>query len=286
MQAGTGCTPEDSQARAGWAQVFGSWGRIDSDGNAAKLKRDIGGFFVGADTGIAAGWRVGALGGYSRASADTSTRNSSSKTESYHVGVYGGTQWGATGATALRLGVSHSWNKTDTSRSVAFAGFAGSLAGKYDSSTTQVFGELGHRIDLGAATLEPFAGLAHVRLRSDAFVEQGGLAALFGYAGRTDATFSTIGVRASMQASESIRLRGTLGWRHAFGGVTPTSTHAFAGSVPFTLSGVPLAKDVAVLEAGIETQLRPNLALNASYSGQFGDRLQDHGFKVNLNWSF
>ena len=286
MQAGTGCTTEDSQARAGWAQVFGSWGRIDSDGNAAKLKRDIGGFFVGADTGIAAGWRVGALGGYSRASADTSTRNSSSKTESYHLGVYGGTQWGATGATALRLGVSHSWNKTDTSRSVAFAGFAGSLAGKYDSSTTQAFGELGHRIDLGAATLEPFAGLAHVRLRSDAFVEQGGLAALYGHGGRTDATFSTIGVRASMQASESIRLRGTLGWRHAFGGVTPTSTHAFAGSVPFTLSGVPLAKDVAVLEAGIETQLRPNLALNASYSGQFGDRLQDHGFKVNLNWSF
>jgi outer membrane autotransporter protein len=163
---------------------------------------------------------------------------------------------------------------------------AGSLAGTYDSSTTQAFGELGHRIDLGAATLEPFAGLAHVRLRSDAFVEQGGLAALYGYGGHTDATFSTIGVRASMQASESIRLRGTLGWRHAFGGATPTSTHAFAGSVPFTLSGVPLAKDVAVLEAGIETQLRPNLALNASYSGQFGDRLQDHGFKVNLNWSF
>ncbi|MDR6890712.1 MULTISPECIES: autotransporter outer membrane beta-barrel domain-containing protein [Variovorax] len=182
--------------------------------------------------------------------------------------------------------MSHSWNKTDTSRSVAFAGFAGSLAGKYDSSTTQAFGELGHRIDLGSATLEPFAGLAHVQLRSDAFVEQGGLAALYGYGGRTDATFSTIGVRASMQASETIRLRGTLGWRHAFGGAMPTSTHAFAGSVPFTLSGVPLAKDVAVLEAGIETQLRPNLALNASYSGQFGDRLQDHGFKVNLNWSF
>jgi outer membrane autotransporter protein len=283
VQAGTGCTPEDSQARAGWAQVFGSWGSIDSDGNAAKLKRDIGGFFVGADAGIAAGWRVGALGGYSRASADTSTRNSSSKTESYHLGVYGGTQWGAT---ALRLGVSQSWNKTDTSRSVGFAGFAGTLAGKYDSSTTQAFGELGHRIDMGPTTLEPFAGLAHVRLRSDAFIEQGGLAALYGYGGHTDATFSTIGVRASVQASESLRLRGTLGWRHAFGDAAPTTTHAFAGSVPFTMAGVPLAKNVAVLEAGVETQLRPNLALNASYSGQFGSGLKDHGFKVNLNWSF
>jgi outer membrane autotransporter protein len=43
---------------------------------------------------------------------------------------------------------------------------------------------------------------------------------------------------------------------------------------------------VAVLEAGVETQLRPNLSLGASYSGQFGSGLQDHGFKVNLNWTF
>jgi outer membrane autotransporter protein len=60
----------------------------------------------------------------------------------------------------------------------------------------------------------------------------------------------------------------------------------FGGSLPFTIAGVPLAKNVAVLEAGVETQLRPNLALSASYSGQFGDGLSDHGFKVNLNWAF
>ena len=277
------CTPEDSQTRTGWAQVFGSWGRTDGDGNAARLKRDISGFMAGVDTGIDGGWRVGALGGYSRASADTSARNSSSKTNSYHLGIYGGTQWGAT---ALRLGASHSWNKTDTSRSAAFAGFADTLTGKYDSTTTQVFGEVGHRLELGSATLEPFAGLAHVTVKSDAFMERGGLAALYGYGGSTDATFSTLGVRASMQASESTKLRGMLGWRHAFGDTAPASTLAFGGSLPFTIAGVPLAKNVAVLEAGVETQLRPNLTLGASYSGQFGDGLRDHGFKANLNWTF
>jgi outer membrane autotransporter protein len=81
-------------------------------------------------------------------------------------------------------------------------------------------------------------------------------------------------------------VRGLLGWRHAFGDTAPTSTHAFGGSLPFTLAGVPPAKNVAVLEAGVETQLRPNLSLGASYSGQFGDGLKDHGFKVNLNWTF
>jgi uncharacterized protein with beta-barrel porin domain len=37
-----------------------------------------------------------------------------------------------------------------------------------------------------------------------------------------------------MQASDSTKLRGMLGWRHAFGDTTPISTHAFGGSLPFT----------------------------------------------------
>lgn len=282
-QRGTECVPEDRQQHATWGQVFGAWGSIASDGNAAKLERDIGGFLVGADTGLAGGWRVGALGGYSRASAETSARNSSSKTDSYHLGAYGGTQWGAT---ALRLGASQSWNNTDTRRSVAFAGYAGGLEAGYDSTTTQVFGEVGHQLQLANTTLEPFAGLAHVRLKSDAFSERGGPAALYAEGDSTHATFSTLGVRGSLQAGASTRLRGMLGWRHAFGDTTPTSTHSFSGSVPFTLTGVPLARNVAVLEAGVETQLRPNLALSASYAGQVGNGLRDHGLKVGLSWAF
>lgn len=282
-QLGADCVPEDRQQHATWGQVFGSWGSIASDGNAAKLERDIGGFLVGADTGLAGGWRVGALGGYSHASADTSARNSSSKTDSYHLGAYGGTQWGAT---ALRLGASRSWNNTDTRRSVAFSGYVGGLKASDDSTTTQVFGEVGHQLQLAAAVVEPFAGLAHVRLKSDAFSERGGSAALYAEGDSTEATFSTLGVRSSLQAGASTRLRGMLGWRHAFGDTTPTSTHSFSGSVPFTLTGVPLARNVAVLEAGVETQLRPNLALSASYAGQVGNGLRDHGLRVGLNWVF
>ena len=282
-QPSTDCVPEDRQQPATWGQVFGSWGSLASDGNAAKLHRDIGGFLVGADTGLAGGWRVGALGGYSHASADTSARNSSSKTDSYHLGAYGGTQWGAT---ALRLGASQSWNNTDTRRSVAFPGYVGGLKAGYDSTTTQVFGEVGHALQLGAAAVEPFAGLAHVRLKSDAFSERGGPAALHAEGDSTEATFSTLGVRGSLQAGASTRLRGMLGWRHAFDDTTPTSTHRFSGSVPFTLTGVPLALNVAVLEAGVETQLRPNLALSASYAGQMGNGLRDHGLKLGLNWAF
>ncbi|MDH6170029.1 outer membrane autotransporter protein [Variovorax boronicumulans] len=130
--------------------------------------------------------------------------------------------------------------------------------------------------------LGPF-GLAYARLRSDAYVERGGLAALCGEGGSVDATFTTLGLRASTQLGTTTRLRGMLGWRHAFGDTTPTSTHAFADSIPFTLAGVPLVKNVAVVEAGVDVELHPNLTLGASCSGQFGSGLQDHGFKASLN---
>ena len=230
---GTDCIPQDRQQNAAWAQVFGSWGRIASNGNAAELRRDIGGLVVGIDTRLAGAWRAGVLGGYSRTSASTRGRDSSSKTDSVHLGLYGGTEWGAT---ALRLGAVQSWNDTDTRRSVAFTGYTGELKSAYGSQTLQVFGELGHRIEMASASIEPFASLAHVRLKSDTFSETGGTAALYAAGDNTEVSFSTLGARADIQAGAGTRLRGMLGWRHAFGETTPTSTHSFTGSVPFTLA--------------------------------------------------
>lgn len=282
QQINGGCTPDD-EAHVAWGQVFGSWGRIDGNGNAAKLSRDIGGFFVGADTGVGDGWRLGGMAGHSRTSADVDARNSSSRTDSYHLGIYGGKQWGAT---ALRLGASHSWNRTETRRHVSFAGFADNLSAKYDGTTTQVFGEVGHRFDVANVALEPFGRLAHISLRTNDYAERGEFSALYAQRSSTNVTLSTLGLRASTRLGESTRLRGMGGWRHAFGDTTPASTHAFTGSVPFSISGVPMARDLAVIETGFETQLKPDLTLGASYVGQFGGGLSDNGFKVSLKWEF
>jgi len=50
---------------AAWGQAFGSWGNWNSDGNAVKLDRSIGGFFIGADAPAFDTWRFGAVAGYS-----------------------------------------------------------------------------------------------------------------------------------------------------------------------------------------------------------------------------
>ncbi len=131
-------------ASAVWTQAFGGWGSIDGNGNAADLDRDAGGFFIGADTLVtetmAGTWRLGVLGGYSRSTFDVDARASSGEADNYHAGLYAGAAWGAL---ALRAGASYTWSDVDTSRSVAFPGYADYLTASYDAGTAQALRRVG-----------------------------------------------------------------------------------------------------------------------------------------------
>ncbi|QCI64188.1 autotransporter domain-containing protein [Phreatobacter stygius] len=265
-----------------WGQAFGAWGHTKSDGNAARLDRSTGGFFLGADAPVFDSWRLGVLAGYSRTSFSARDRASNGGSDNYHLGLYGGTQWGSLG---FRTGLAYTWHDISANRSVVFPGFNDSLKGNYHAGTFQAFGEFGYRIDLSQVALEPFANLAYVNLRTDGFTEQGGAAALSGTGQTTQATFTTLGLRAAAGfdlASVRATVRGTLGWRHAFGDITPLVTLAFAGSSAFTVGGVPIAKNAAVLEAGLDLNLSPAATLGLAYSGQLASGAQQHGMKANL----
>jgi subtilase-type serine protease len=265
-----------------WGQGYGSWGHTDGDGNAARLSRSTGGLMVGADVAAFDALRFGAFAGYSRTRFKVRDRISSGDSDNYHLGLYGGGQWGALG---LRTGASYTWHEVGTSRTVAFAGFGDALKADYSAATAQVFGELGYRIDLSRVALEPFAGLAYVNLRSDGFGERGGPAALTAAGSATATGFSTLGVRAStslaLQGVE-LTLRGTLAWRHAFGDVTPLATAVLAGGSAFTVAGIPIARNAALLEAGLDLAISPRATLGLSYTGQLATDSQDHAFKGNL----
>ncbi|MER9437607.1 autotransporter domain-containing protein [Mesorhizobium sp. M0618] len=275
----------DTDRFAVWDQAFGSWGNTDSDGNAAAFDRSTGGLLAGADT-LVGGWRVGLLGGYSHSSFDADDRNSSGKSDSYHLGLYGGTNWGAI---AFRTGAAYSWSSLSTKRSVAFNGFTDGLSADYDAGTAQMFGELAYRADAGQFKFEPFANLAYVSVHTDGFTEDGGDAALTSAGSNDDATFTTLGLRGSSDfalGGMNATARGMLGWRHAFGDVTPTSSFAFAGGDQFSIAGVPIARDAAVIEAGLDFNMSANAKLGVSYSGQFGGGGVDQGAKVDLGIKF
>jgi outer membrane autotransporter protein len=275
-----------AEGLSGWGHVFGSRGQTDSDGNAAALDHSTAGLLIGADALIADTWRLGLLAGTSRSNLEAEDRASSGESDNYHLGLYGGTQRGALG---LRAGAAYTRHDVETSRAVAFAGFGDSLEADTRASTTQVFGEVGYTIDLGSVAFEPFASLAYVNVDMGGFSERGGGAALTSEDGSTDVTFSTLGVRAASEFRVNgmpARARGMVGWRHAFGDVTPTSDFSFTSGDPFTIAGVPIAEDSAVVEAGFEIDFSENATLGISYGGQFGSGAQDHSASVNFSLRF
>ena len=76
-------------------------------------------------------------------------------------------------------------------------------------------------------------------------------------------------------------------WQHAFDDVTPGAGLAFATTgIGFTVYGVPLAKDSALLDTGLDLALGPNTTAGVSYSGQFGDGVTDNAVKGRFTWLF
>ncbi|MFH0295770.1 autotransporter domain-containing protein [Bradyrhizobium sp. 31Argb] len=273
---------------AWWAQGVGAWGKIGSDGNAADVSRNLGGFFSGVDSSFGANWRAGIAGGYTNSNVRVNAQASAANVDTAHLAAYAGAAYGPWN---LRSGVAGSWSTIDTSRAILFPGFADQATARYNATTAQVFGEVGHSIRFGNIAAEPFAGLAWVHLDTDGFSERGGLAALIGSSTRDDIGYSTLGARIAtgvqLQNGMMLTPRAALAWQHAFGDVTPGAALAFQslGSA-FSISGVPLARDAALVESGVDLNINPSVTIGVSYLGQLSDRVNDHSVKGNLSWRF
>jgi outer membrane autotransporter protein len=281
--ADTGCAVNPG-GLAVWGQAFGSWGHSDGNSNAARIDRSASGFVTGIDTAVGNDWRVGVLAGYS--ASNYGTQNASSDSDDYHFGVYGGSEWGRL---ALRLGGTYTWHDVSSTRAVALPNFFNSLSAEYNAATSQGFAELGYGITAGAFNLEPYLNLAYVDLHTNGFTEQGGLAALTSRSGDIDTGFTTLGMRAStdfMLGRIAATVRGTVGWMHAYGDITPVSVMSLAGGTPFTVTGIPIATDAAVTEAGFDLHLAPKATLGVSYNGQYGDGAVDQSVRGILTVQF
>lgn len=270
-----------------WMQGFGAFGHQDAAGGHAGVKRDIGGFYAGADRELFSDWRIGILGGYSRTTASLRDLGASFSSDNYTVGLYGGREWGAL---SLRVGLSQTWHDISASRTPGLPMVAGALESGFNAGTGQVFGELGYRMELGGLKLEPFANLAYVSFSGDDLQEKGNIAALHLSSLSGNATFGTLGMRFSapvfVQGETRISARASAGWQHAWGGDQPAVLAAFAGSMAFASNGLPLVRDSALLEAGLDTDVSENVRLGVFYSGQLGGGISDNGFQAALSIRF
>ncbi|MXO65524.1 autotransporter domain-containing protein [Altericroceibacterium endophyticum] len=269
-----------------WSQAFGAWGHWNATDNTARLKRSKGGGFIGVDAPVGSSAHLGIMAGYSDDDMTMEARNSSADSESWHLGLYGGAQ---IGSVALRLGGIYSWHALDTQRNIAFTGFADSLSSSYDARTAQIFGEVAYAMGFGSGSVEPFANLVWANVDVDGFTEQGGAAALSGKKTKLDRAWSTLGLRGKFRigAAEDVPvLSASLGWMHGFGGDVDPGQYSFAGGESFSISGIGLPQDSALLEAGLTFTVSGRTAFRLAYDGRLGSGFEDHAVKASLTVSF
>jgi hypothetical protein len=54
----------------------------------------------------------------------------------------------------------------------------------------------------------------------------------------------------------------------------------------FSILGVPIARDAALVEAGGDLKLGPQTKVGVAYVGQLANNARDHSVKGNFSWRF
>lgn len=99
----------------------------------------------------------------------------------------------------------------------------------------------------------------------------------------------TLGTRAMTEfevGNTQANVHGSLAWRHAMGTTKPSATHAFSAGSAFTVVGAPIAKNSAMLEAGVDLKINSQAAIGLAYQGQLARSAQDHSVQARLNIRF
>jgi len=270
-----------------WAQLLGAWDHASGDANATGYQASTYGVLVGLDSAAADDWRLGVATGYTRTSLHGGY-GSKADSDNYHLAAYGDKQFGAL---ALRGGAGYTWHRIDTKRSVNYGMQSDRDTAKYSARTEQLFAEAGYSVQGEWLNLEPFVNLAYVNFENNGIAESGGAAALRGDKQHTDATVSTLGLRADtawqVSAGTTVALRSELGWQHQYGGLERGTGLRFnGGNAPFVVDSVPVSRDGMVLKAGAEVAVNENATLSLGYGGLLSQHHQDNSVNAGFTWRF
>ena len=278
----------DDTRKGLWMSAYGSWGTTDSDGNAAEMKRDIAGFFMGFDALRGDNYAFGVMAGYGSATINVVDRGAGRATsDDIHIGAYGGFR---TGKLIASVGLSHVWRNLDTRRTVTIPGFTDTLTASYQAEVTQFFGEAALSLPAGKLAIEPFVQLAYADVTTDPIAEVGGAARLTSARVSDGYLISTLGGRIKYGlpvGNGSFGITAEAAYRHFGGGreTTPIIFNLQAGQ-GFGVQGVPIGRDVAALGLVVSGQLAKGVQVDFGYRGHVGNGVKDHGVRGGVVINF
>ncbi len=283
---------QPSLAPVAWAQAMGQWGARESDGNARRASYAGQGLLLGLDGALRGGWRSGLAFGAARHRdyVDDGT-NARGTTQSYSLSFYGMKKLGA-GAVA-RLGGAYGFHDVETKRHLDFTYEDSTLTSHHTAHTVTGFGELAYGfVPRPGARLEPFANMSVSYLALPSFTEDGGDGALAVHDGSAVYSVATMGLRGRQSvvflspAGGHATIEGMLAWRRAIGDTGPDGKYQLSGSAPFTVTGAPLARDAAQIEAGYNVDLSPQATVGLFYSGLFANKTNTQAVNGKVRVAF
>jgi outer membrane autotransporter protein len=269
-----------------WTQGHGGFGQVASDGNAAATDSIFGGFISGIDAKVGDAIRAGFTAGYTR--SDLKGGASSVGVDSAQVGIYAG---GRSGDFHLRGAAAYTFDTINSNRAIAFPGFVDQTHARFSGNVALVFGEVGYGMTFNRVAVEPVAGLSYVHVHTGAFQESGGPAALAGAGTDQNIGYSSLGVRTATVVpifdGTVLTPRVSLFWQHAFGDINPVAALAFQGTgAGFSTAGVPIAREAALIEGGIDWRFSPTMKIAFDYQGEFAARAHTHMLKGTFSWNY
>ena len=129
-----------------------------------------------------------------------------------------------------------------------------------------------------------------MHLATGGFSESGGAASLSAANRSDDVGYSTLGLRLAtdyiLPNHMTLTPRMAMSWQRAFGDITPGAVLAFQGGTAFGVTGVPLARNAALLETGFDLHVTAQAVVGVAYVGRLADTAHDHAVRGNLSIRF
>lgn len=277
-------------ANRAWAAPLGGFGRIDADGNAARLDwwhAGLAGGYEGV-VDLGAGHAVAGLGlGYIRSRGAIDSRLSSFDSDGFYAGAYG--SW-TDGPWALGGSLAYGANHVSTERQIPFMGRT--AAANYWTHTIGLSGEASYAFELTDATrIAPLFTLDAGWSGHGGFTETGAgalnLASAAESWGRLDAGIGLALSHTVLTETGSVTFEGRAVWEHAFADVVPSQALTLAGSpAGFNVLGPNAGRDRLRIGGGVSWALSDDMTLRARYDGLFSKGHADHATSVGLNVRF
>jgi outer membrane autotransporter protein len=263
-------TPEQQPV---WLSGYGHRGSVDGDGAAAGGEERGSGAFFGVDRPLGDTWVAGVLAGYSQLDLQLDDGVGDATVDSYHLGMYAAMRY--YNQLGLKLGASYSADRLD------------SHAGHGDGQRWQAFAEGVYAMDSQYATLEAFANLAYVALRSEGLDGSGWSVD----SASRQVVLSTLGwrytTRFDLKAEQRLILRTSLGWQHGFGDLAAYGdSQRLSDGLHVRSQGVALSEDSLRLDLGADYGLSSTRYIGLYYLGYYAKDARDNGLSARLSLRF